>query len=173
VKADRDCAHCGAPHGKPRLRGSAIDYSVSHTDRWLIMVVTGGGLVGTDIESPDSITDPGILVRTALTAAETRIFHRLPTSRQADWLLRAWTRKEAAMKLTGLGLRASPNQVDVSAPIVRAGDVPRWPDSPIHLVGLDVPNGHVAALATTVRLMALRRFELPDDSQAAPQSEAS
>ena len=163
VTVDRACEHCGTAHGKPRLRGGAIDYSASHTEHWLLMAVTGSGLVGADIESPDSITNAEILVRTALTDAEIRTFRRLSTDRRTAWLLRAWTRKEAAMKLTGLGLRASPNQVDVSTPLVRVGDVPRWPDIPIHLRRLGVPDGHVATLASTVPLMTVRRFELPDD----------
>jgi phosphopantetheinyl transferase len=163
VTVDRVCGHCGVAHGKPRLRGAAVDYSVSHTERWLLMAVAGSGLLGADIESPDSITNPEILVRTALTDAEIRIFRRLSTARRAAWLLRAWTRKEAAMKLTGLGLRAPPNQVDVSTALVRALDVPRWPDVPIHLRRLVVPDGHVATLAGTVPVLAVRRFELPDD----------
>ena len=162
VQVDRDCEHCGAGHGRPRLRGGAIDYSVSHTERWLLMAVVGSGLVGADIESRGSITNPEILVRTALTDLEIRIFHRLSTARRTGWLLRSWTRKEAAMKLTGLGLRASPNQVDVSTPLVQVGDVTRWPDVPIHLRRLVVPDGHAATLATTAPVVTVRRFRLPD-----------
>lgn len=163
VQIDRVCEHCGAAHGKPRLRGSAIDYSVSHTEHWLIMAVIGSGQVGADIESQESITHPEILVRTALSEAEIRIFHRLSTARRAAWLLRTWTRKEAAMKLTGLGLRVPPNQVDVSTPLVRVGEVARWPDSPIHLRRLYVPDSHAATLAGTVPMVTVRRFKLPGD----------
>ncbi|MCX4750452.1 4'-phosphopantetheinyl transferase superfamily protein [Kitasatospora sp. NBC_01287] len=163
VTASRDCGHCGAPHGKPRWRAGEVDYSVSHTDRWLILAVTGAGPVGADIESPASITDPAALVRSALTPGEAARFHRLPAARRTAWLLRAWTRKEAAMKLTGLGLRAPPNQLDVRGPTVRAGEVPRWPHGPVHLSALAVPDGHVAALATTTPVTALRRLQLPPD----------
>ncbi|WP_194911405.1 4'-phosphopantetheinyl transferase family protein [Catenulispora rubra] len=165
---NRECDHCGAPHGKPRLRDSTLDYSVSHTDHWLIMAVAGSGLLGADIESPASITNPDGLATTILTATEAQIYAQLPTTDRTAWLLWAWTRKEAAMKLTGLGLQAPPRQVDVSGPVVRADEVPRWPDRPIHLLGLtvpdvpDVPDLHVAALASTVPVATLRRFALPE-----------
>ena len=162
VTTDRDCEHCGAGHGKPRFRAAAVDYSVSHTDDWLLMAVVGTGRVGADIESHTSITDPDALVRTALTPGENQRFHGLPPERRAGWLLHAWTRKEAAMKLTGLGLQAPPNQLDIRNPTVSAGAVPRWPADAIHLYGLDAPNGHAAALATTVPVVAPCWFQLPD-----------
>ncbi|RKN05096.1 4'-phosphopantetheinyl transferase family protein [Streptomyces radicis] len=166
VRTDRSCPHCvGAAHGRPRFvgpRGAGLDYSVSHTERWLLMAVTGGGLVGVDIEDLAAVPDAGGLARAALTPGERARWAGLPEAERDAWLLSAWTRKEAAMKLTGLGLRASPRGLDVSGPTVAADGVPRWPAGPVRLYSLSAPAGHVAALATTAPLGALRRFALPE-----------
>jgi 4'-phosphopantetheinyl transferase len=150
VTVARDCAHCGDPaHGRPRLAGADLDWSVSHTDRWLLIAVVGAGLVGVDIEGAAPTLDVDGLARATLTDVERRAWTGLPGPARRTGLLRAWTRKEAAMKLTGLGLRAPANQVDVHGATARAG-LPGWPADPIHLRDLPAPPGHVAALASTV-----------------------
>ncbi len=126
------------------------------------MAVSGHGLVGVDIEDLDSISDADAMARATLTASERQRFGSLPDRDRTAWLLWAWTRKECAMKVTGLGLRAAPGLIDVAGPTVSAA-VPRWPSGTIHLYELNAPTGSVAALATTVPLVALHRFELPDD----------
>lgn len=161
VAIDRDCPHCGQParHGRPKFHGAVVDYSASHTTDWLLVAVTGSGLVGADMESLASAPDPGALVRAALTAQERQIYDRLPRSRRGPWLISRWTRKEAAMKLTGLGLKAPPRQVDVTAATARA-KVPGWPATAIYLSPVAAPCGHVAALATTVPVARTRWFGL-------------
>jgi 4'-phosphopantetheinyl transferase len=173
VTTDRDCPHCrsgGIPHGRPRFRAAPIDYSVSHTDCWVVLAVTGTGLVGVDIEALSATLDADSLARVVLTAGEQREFSRLPVADQPGWLLAMWTRKEAAMKLTGLGLRAPPRLLDVRAATVST-TIPGWPADRIHLYSVAGPEGHVSALATTVPLVGLRRFDLPDD--AAPRAAAN
>lgn len=170
VTIDRDCGHCGVPgvqHGRPVFRAASVDYSVSHTKRWLAMAVTGDGAVGVDIESLAAAPDADGLARATLGARERRRFDCVPAGERTAWLLSAWTRKEAAMKLAGLGLQAPPNRVDVSGPRVWAAGVPRWPAGRIHLYGLGAPEDHVSALATTVPLTTLHRFELPDTTPGA------
>jgi len=168
VITDRDCAHCdnpGAHHGRPRFRGASIEYSVSHTEKWLLIAVTGHGLVGADIEDFTTISDPGGLAGATLTPREKRLFDGLSAPQRTSWVLSAWTRKEAAMKLTGLGLQAPPNLLDVSLPTVSVAAIPQWPTTPVHLYTLaapTTPSAHVAALATDTPLVALYRYALPD-----------
>jgi 4'-phosphopantetheinyl transferase len=171
IVTDRTCNHCdtGARHGRPRFRDATIDYSVSHTEHWVIMAVTGSGLVGVDIEDLRAAPDPDGLARACLTADERQHFDALPTSERASWLVSAWTRKEAAMKLTGLGLRAPPKRLEVSGPVV-ATAVPRWPSATVHLYDIAAPEGHLAALATTVPLLSVRAADL--DELEAPLSRA-
>lgn len=168
IVTDRTCSHCdtGARHGRPRFKDASIDYSVSHTEHWVIMAVTGGGLVGVDIEDLHAAPDPDGLARACLTPDEHRNYDSLPVSERASWLVSAWTRKEAAMKLTGLGLRAPPKRLDVSGPLV-ATAVPRWPTAAIHLHDIDAPEGHLAALATTAPLLSIHSATLDDLEVAA------
>jgi 4'-phosphopantetheinyl transferase len=162
VTISRECGYCGAGHGRPRFDGAAIDYSVSHTRDWVLVAVAGAGLVGVDIESPDSCRDTEGLAGVTLTARERERFDALLRAERDGWFLSAWTRKEAAMKLTGLGLAAPPGRLDVIGPILSAGAVPRWPATPIHLYNLAAPGGHASALASTVPLTVLRTFVLPE-----------
>ncbi len=169
VIIDRDCPHCQVPgqpaarHGRPRLRGAAVDYSVAHTDRWVLLAVTGAGRIGADIEAVSPAPLAG-LARAALTPAEREHLGGLPAGERPRWLLRAWTRKEAALKVTGLGLAVPPAQVDVQGATVQAGPAgaapPGWPDAVIYLYDVAAPPGHVAALASTVPLVAVHRTDL-------------
>jgi 4'-phosphopantetheinyl transferase len=169
VIIDRDCPHCQVPgqpaarHGRPRLRDAVIDYSVAHTDRWVLLAVTGAGRIGTDIEAVSPAPLAG-LARAALTQAEREALGRLPAGERPGWLLRAWTRKEAALKVTGLGLAVPPGQVDVQTATVRAGPgaatTPGWPAAAIYLYDVAAPPGHVAALASTVPLVTVHRTDL-------------
>ncbi|KAB1162359.1 4'-phosphopantetheinyl transferase superfamily protein [Micromonospora sp. AMSO12t] len=163
VRIDRDCQYCAGTHGRPRFADSRVDYSVSHTEDWVLLAVAGVGLIGVDVErsSPDRDTDG--LAAVALTANERELFARVPPADRPGWFLTAWTRKEAAMKLTGFGLRAPPGQLDVSGPTVTVGSVPGWPRIPVHLHDLPAPAGHAAALASTVPVRAVRSFPVPGE----------
>ena len=52
----------------------------------------------------------------ALTPREQALLMRVPTTEQPDALLRWWVRKEALLKMTGLGLAIDPSLIEVSAP---------------------------------------------------------
>ncbi|HET6705209.1 4'-phosphopantetheinyl transferase family protein [Amycolatopsis sp.] len=159
VVVDRSCEHCGDPgHGRPRLAGAPA-YSVSHTGSLLLLATASAGLIGADVEAPAAAADPAGLAGVVLSASEHREFSVADPAERTGRLLTAWTRKEAAMKLAGLGLAAAPARVDVRGPLARS-DVPGWPREPVHLRSLAVPGGHVAALATTVPVRAVHRRDL-------------
>jgi 4'-phosphopantetheinyl transferase len=161
VVIDRSCSHCGDPaHGRPRLAGAPA-FSVSHTGQWLLLAVAGTGVIGADVEDPAAAADPAGLAGVVLSAAEHREFSAADPAERAGRLLTAWTRKEAAMKLAGLGLAAAPARVDVRGPLARS-DVPGWPRGPVHLRSLAVPGDHVGALATTVPVRAVHRRDLAE-----------
>jgi 4'-phosphopantetheinyl transferase len=77
VPIDRECDHCGAWHGRPRVRGSSLQLSVSHAGLLVAFAMAVGGPVGVDVE-------------------------RLRSSRVT---IESWTRKEARFKAgSGAGL---------------------------------------------------------------------
>jgi 4'-phosphopantetheinyl transferase len=161
VVIDRSCEHCADPgHGRPRLAGAPA-FSVSHTGRWLLLAAAGAGLIGADIEDPAAAADPAGLAGVVLSAEEHREFSAAAPAEQPARLLTAWTRKEAAMKLAGLGLAAAPARVDVRGRFARSA-VPGWPREPVRLRPLAVPGDHVAALATTEPVRAVHRRDLAE-----------
>ncbi|MFD0395845.1 4'-phosphopantetheinyl transferase superfamily protein [Streptomyces nogalater] len=70
---------------------------------------------------------------------------------------RLWSRKEAVVKLTGHGLAARLNRIEVRGELARPEGSPAedWPAFPIHLRDAWVEGGRIAAIASTHRITAL------------------
>ncbi len=151
VRLDRSCDDCGAPHGSPRPVGSSARVSVSHSGTRVAVAVTEIGDVGVDVEALEPGPDVDGLRDGVLAAAESTCLDRLPADARPGGFLAYWTRKEAALKATGDGLRVSPDLLVVSAP----DDAPAllsWagrPDLParLRLHALHPGPGHAACLA--------------------------
>ncbi len=157
VEIARDCLLCGGTHGRPYIAGAGLDFSVSHTAGWLLIAVVGTGRVGVDIESMNAARSVDELSRRVLGPAEQEEFLQVPHSDRGGWFLRAWTRKEATVKLTGHGMIVSFSDLDVTGHSAIASPPPdQWPAEPIHL--LDIPCGSElrAALAATTPISELR-----------------
>jgi len=153
VAIDRRCQSCAADHGRPRWVGNhRLDYSVSHAGDWLLVAVVGSGLVGVDVAQRGDAERVGpTQARKALTPAERRRWMQLPPQERTEGFYQTWCRKEAAVKLTGSGLRIRPSSVDVSKPTVSLPEAPPpWSSQTIWLRQLRAPTAYSAALATTV-----------------------
>ncbi len=50
IRFTTDCPHCGGTHGKPRLPGSDLDFSLSHSGDRVVLVLAEGAEVGVDVE---------------------------------------------------------------------------------------------------------------------------
>lgn len=161
VRLDNTCAHCGAPHGKPRaLDAGAPEFSLSHSGEVVLVATSMAGPVGVDVESagiaPVGVperedTDPDALVATMLAPSERQHLAGVAPTDVSAALLRTWTRKEAVLKATGQGLRIEPADVEVSAP-----------DQPPALVSL--PMGGTTLTQTAFTLADVR---VPDGYLAA------
>jgi phosphopantetheinyl transferase len=73
VPVDRECDRCGRWHGRPRVRGSSLQLSVSHAGLLVAFAMAVGSPVGIDVER----------VRSSRATAE------------------SWTRREARFKAGG------------------------------------------------------------------------
>jgi 4'-phosphopantetheinyl transferase len=156
VVLDRTCTQCGKPHGKPVVKGSVLELSVSHSGDRVAVAITVGTPVGVDVEeagkrgrSPGG-EDLDALTRYVMSDVELAAL----ADRSPEAFLVAWTRKEAVTKATGDGLRVPFREVIVSAP----GQPPRliawpYPESPesVSLFDLDAGPGYAAALAVIGR----------------------
>jgi 4'-phosphopantetheinyl transferase len=150
---DRSCEYCGGDHGRPRLAGQrGLEFSVSHSGQRAVLCVSGTR-VGIDLEAltarplPDRASG---LARIILSDVEAR---ELGDRANADLLLRCWVRKEAFLKLSGLGLAVAPSAVttrQASAESVLVTGVPEQISgfAGSVIVDLPAPLGYVAALAT-------------------------
>ncbi|MEU4602320.1 4'-phosphopantetheinyl transferase superfamily protein [Kribbella sp. NPDC023972] len=129
IRLERACPDCGKPHGK--VRSDGIELSVTHSGK-LVGVAVSDRPVGLDVEKVDPGLDVDGLARLSLSEAE------LAALPQHDGRARAfttyWTRKEAVVKATGVGLRSDLRTITGQ------------PDG-FQVIELEVDPGYVAALA--------------------------
>jgi 4'-phosphopantetheinyl transferase len=151
VSFETACANCGGPHGKPKMPGGVLEFSITHSRRRVGVAFAHHLPVGIDVEDVTADRLGAALALTVLAPAEQAALASLPEDRRSDGFLRYWTRKEALLKATGLGLSVSPELVTVTAP----GDSPAllaWTATPAlaqpaYLHDLDPGPAQVAALA--------------------------
>jgi 4'-phosphopantetheinyl transferase len=126
ISIERTCDDCGRPHGRPRLPGTGLTASISHSGDRVAVALTESVPVGVDVEQ---IRPVGV--------DELANFFRY------------WTRKEAVVKATGEGLRMALPKVVVTRPeeparLLRYGD---RTDLVACLSDLDADDGYAAAVA--------------------------
>lgn len=133
------CAHCDEPHGRPVVRGGGLHFSLSHCEG-LSLLAFATTPVGVDVEP---VPDPAAIAEVAdvLHPREAAELAILPAAGRAPAFTRVWTRKEAYLKGTGVGLSADP-----AADYVGAGPVPASPPG-WSLSDVLAPRGHHAAVA--------------------------
>lgn len=108
-KTGSDCPEIlTAPGGKPYFRDCGLHFSISHTPRHVFCVLAPFP-VGIDGEEQDRNVNLK-LARKILSPSELERFERAQDKRAA--LLRLWVLKEAAVKLSGEGLRGYPDHTD-------------------------------------------------------------
>jgi len=131
------CPCCGRLHGRPVMHGARLHFSLSHSGDAALFAFAGVP-VGVDIETmPSAATVSDITV--TLHPREQEEIAALPDEMRRSAFARCWTRKEAYLKGTGIGLARGPEQ-----PYVGAGTVPAT--LPGWLVDdVSVPTGYVAA----------------------------
>ncbi len=93
------------PHGKPFLKAGKPEFSLSHSGEHVLLGVSDSPL-GVDMERRN---------RTVTPAVQNRIC--LPQEKGLDPLA-VFTRKECAMKLTGMGFSLPPRKIDTMVPYV-------------------------------------------------------
>jgi 4'-phosphopantetheinyl transferase len=145
VALDYRCVVCGGPHGKPELRttNASLHASVSYSGT-VVLVAVADVPVGVDVEQCSATAFAGF-ESIALSALERADSAPMAPERRAE----LWVRKEAVLKISGVGLsvapetvhigRAASGRVQVPESVVAAG----WAST----VGVAVPAGYRAAVA--------------------------
>jgi 4'-phosphopantetheinyl transferase len=154
------------PAGKPALAGGGLHFNVSHTQGLVLIAVTREGEVGIDVERLRTMPTHLDLAGRFFTPGEVAGLRRLPAGASEAAFYAVWTRKEAFLKATGLGLPHGLERFEVSVPpddpariLHIDGDAAagaRW-----SLTALEPAPGYVGALAIEGRghRVLTRRFE--------------
>jgi 4'-phosphopantetheinyl transferase len=146
VPLDRTCPDCGRPHGKVRVVNDEAQVSVSHSGTKVVVAIHKDAPVGIDVERVDPGIDVDQLASVVLAPDERRVLGGMPETVRSLGFTTYWTRKEAAVKATGAGLRTELTDVVVSGPDQPARLL-RWSGPELQLHDLDAGNGYAAALA--------------------------
>lgn len=143
-----DVAFVEGKYGKPAVAEHPIAFNVTHSHKWALLVFTRGRPVGVDVELIQPRKSLDLVCRHHFTDAErTAVMGATdPTERRLRFY-RCWTRKEAYIKATGLGLAMPLDSFEVSVDEtarllwLEDGDADRW-----ELRDLSVADDYVAAL---------------------------
>jgi len=93
------------PNGKPALAtGGPLGFSLSHSDDLAVVAVTSGCAVGVDVERERPDVSHESIGRQFFSQAEADALVALPPEERQAAFFRGWTRKEALVKMLGLGL---------------------------------------------------------------------
>lgn len=90
--------------GCPRLAGDIAYTSLSHSDGLIALAVTGSGPVGVDIEPSTRAVVMPTISRSLCHSTEIAQLANLGESERAAAMLALWVRKEALLKMAGIGL---------------------------------------------------------------------
>jgi surfactin synthase thioesterase subunit/phosphopantetheinyl transferase len=126
-----------SPQGKPMLGPEAdgLRFNLTHSHGLALVALARGREVGVDLEKVRADFDGERLADRFFSAQETAQLRSLPAPRRREAFFRCWTRKEAYVKATGMGLRLPLDCFDVSltpgsAALLAArhdpGEVRRW-----------------------------------------------
>ncbi len=109
--APESLAFATAERGKPSLvrppgarAGPDLRFNLSHSGDALAIIVTCGGEVGVDVESPERACHADDLAQRHFPPEEWESLRRLPEAERRAHFLRSWVCKEAFAKATGSGL---------------------------------------------------------------------
>ena len=112
----RPCPACGSQeHGPPRAAAGPAELSVSlsHSGAHWLLAVAASGPVGVDVEAH---RDAGVeeVARACLSDAELAYLRARPPAERLAAFYRCWTRKEAVVKASGVGLATDLRAVEVA-----------------------------------------------------------
>ncbi len=142
VVVDRSCPTCDRPHGRPRLPGTGLHVSISHSGATVAVAVSAAGAVGVDVQQvqADSVDELSPLVLADSEARHVAVARDFFTY---------WTRKEALVKATGDGVTVPLREVVVTPPGTppRLLGYPRQGELAAQLRDLSPDLGYVGALA--------------------------
>jgi len=138
--------------GKPRLEGGP-HFNLSHSGERALFASCAGAPVGVDVEVRREV-DPLALARSVFSPAEQAALAAQPEQRRQQAFFATWTRKEAVIKATGLGVSQGLERFSVletDGGLVLAGDPAVGAPADWTVVDVALEPGYPAALAVIAR----------------------
>jgi 4'-phosphopantetheinyl transferase len=158
-------AHTGIPgafldftqgaFGKPRLvEPVGVRFNLSHSQSVGLIAISTDSEVGVDVELLRHMPDAAALADSYFTEAEQRALQAVSPDERDRAFLRCWTRKEACLKATGMGLGADTRGFEVGL----AGDareVQIAGDGSLARLALSSFDGGLGVLCAVARVVAI------------------
>ena len=141
-------------HGRPFLPGAQLDFNTARRGRTVLIAITGEGAVGIDLEDCRPLPEREGIER-MLHPLERDALAQLHGPARDAAFFRVWTRKEAALKASGLGLSFGLDRFSVLEERCAIGRRALW------LRDLRVGDDLAAAIASDLPLSRLRRLRFP------------
>jgi 4'-phosphopantetheinyl transferase len=153
------------PQGKPALeRGGALSFSMSHSNGLALVALARGREVGVDVEWCARGIDALDIARQFFSEREADALAALGPSQRRSAFFRLWTRKEALLKATGLGLSVPLREVEALPAPSTCDPAARW-----SCVQFAPADGYAAAVAAAGDGWRLTQLDgLPDLLHDAP-----
>lgn len=152
-RAPGELVFASGPRGKPIVMDSRrrLLHNLSHSGNRALLAVSDGAELGVDLEHATGfrLPDASLLAPRVLSAEELEAFARVRPSARPRALLQAWTRKEAALKALGDGLRGDPRRFSVRTGGDAAG---------VRVYDLALGRSYVGALASSLPVARYRCF---------------
>ncbi len=145
------------PHGKPRVRTASMDvrFNVSHSHEVALIAIALGREVGIDVERRRAVPDAGTIARDSFPPSEAALGD--------EAFLELWTRKEAVLKASGLGLAEGLSDVEVGVrPLAERSVVALATHGSWSLLSFEPCEGYIAAVAAEGSGWELARHRAPD-----------
>jgi 4'-phosphopantetheinyl transferase len=101
-------------HGKPALAGAGLHFNLTRSGDCCLIVTSTRGPVGIDVEWVRPVHGLERIVRHRFAPEEADAILRLDGERRLRAFFNCWTRKEAYLKATGVGLTAPLDAVTVT-----------------------------------------------------------
>jgi 4'-phosphopantetheinyl transferase len=99
--------HFGKPELDVRHAASRLQFSVSHTAGLALFAFAKGRRVGVDLEMINEQLVDEAVARRCLSGEEMKNWRATPTRNQANLFFSSWTRKEAWVKASGVGMQTA------------------------------------------------------------------
>lgn len=106
-------------HGKPFLIAEELQFNLSHSSGHGLLAVTCQAEIGVDIEGMSRKVDTSGIAERFFSETETGELFALNDDQQRHGFFNLWTRKEAWLKATGIGISEGLNKVEFNC---RPGD---------------------------------------------------